>query len=163
MAKIAMKLASSEREIRPISTNRRARYEFEITQTLECGIELTGTEVKSLRAGKANLQDAYATFKGIGNEELYVVNLHINEYEQGNRENHKPKRDRRLLVHKRESVKLQTAVQEKGMTLIPLSLYFSGHLVKLELGVARAKKKYDKRESTKERETQRELHRKFKL
>lgn len=146
------------REVKIIANNRKARHDFLVLQTIECGIVLQGTEVKSLRKGQCSLQEAYATFRG---EELYLVNFHIAPYEHGNRENHEPKRDRKLLVHKREAYKLKSAVQEKGVTLIPLSIYFSGHLVKVELGLCRAKKKYDKRETTKKRETEREIQRKY--
>jgi len=106
------------------------------------------------------LQEAYATFQG---EDLYLVNFHIAPYEHGNRENHEPKRPRKLLIHKREAFKLKSAVAEKGVTLIPLSIYFSGHLVKVEIGLCRSKKKYDKRETTKKRETEREIQRKYKV
>ncbi len=146
-----------------IATNRKARFEFEIIQTLECGVILQGTEVKALRTGKCSLQDAYAGFKSKLDEELYLFNLHISPYEHGNRENHEPKRMRKLLLNKKEAIKLKTAVSEKGITLIPLSVYFSGHLVKIELGLCRAKKKYDKRETTKKRESEIEIRRKFKM
>lgn len=147
-----------ERQKKIISTNRKARYEFEIIQTFECGIILQGTEVKSLRGGKCNIQDAYASFES---GELFVRGLHINEYDFGNRENHKPNRDRKLLLHYRELTKLKSQVEEKGLTLIPLSVYFSGHLVKVELALVRAKKKYDKREDVKKRDTEREIRRDF--
>jgi SsrA-binding protein len=147
-----------ERQHKIISTNRKARFEYEILQKFECGIVLRGTEVKSLRAGKCNLQDSYASFD---NGELYIHNLHINEYDFGNRENHKPNRDRKLLMHLREIMKLKSQVEEKGLTLVPLSLYFSGHIVKLEISLVRAKKKYDKREDVKKRDTEREIRRDF--
>ncbi|MFA5512784.1 MAG: SsrA-binding protein SmpB [Candidatus Kapaibacterium sp.] len=147
-----------ERQQKIIVSNRKARFEYEIIQTLECGIVLQGTEVKSLRAGKCNLQDSYASFiKG----ELYIHNLHIKEYDFGNRENHKPNRDRKLLLNIRELIKFKSLVEEKGLTLIPLSIYFSGHLVKVELALVRAKKKYDKREDVKKRDTEREIRRNF--
>jgi SsrA-binding protein len=147
-----------ERQKKIIVSNRKARFEYEILQTLECGIVLQGTEVKSLRAGKCNLQDAYASFeKG----ELFVHGFHINEYDFGNRENHKPNRDRKLLINYREMLKLKSGVEEKGLTLIPLSVYFSGHLVKLELALVRAKKKFDKREDVKKRDVEREIRRDF--
>lgn len=146
-------------ELRLITSNRKAKFEYEMVSTIECGIVLTGTEVKSLRNGRCSLQDSYAGFEG---NELFVYNIHINEYEHGNRENHKPKRDRKLLANKYELNKLRNAVNEKGMTMVPLSIYFSGHLVKLELALVRAKRKYDKRETTKKRETDREIRRSFK-
>ncbi len=151
-----------ERKEKLIAQNRKARFDFEITQVVEAGIVLLGTEVKSLREGKANMQDSYAAFLPKDSNELYVINLHINPYSHGNRENHEPKRNRKLLLNERELKKLRTATSEKGITLIPLSLYFSGAFVKIEIGLAKSKKKYDKRESTKERETEREIRRKFK-
>lgn len=150
------------REQRLIASNRKARYEFEVINTIECGIVLQGTEVKALRDGKGNLQDSYAGFKTKDSEEVILFNFHIGHYDHGNRENHEPKRERKLLLNKREAIKLKTAVTEKGITLIPLSVYFSGHLVKVELALCRAKKKYDKRETTKKRETEREIRRDFK-
>ena len=142
-----------------IMQNRRARHEYEIVSTLEAGIVLTGTEVKSLRAGKVNMQDAYAIFPNNHNDELYVTGLHISTYEQGNRENHEPLRLRKLLVHAKEAVKLRTQMQEKGMTLVPLSMYFAGSTIKIEIGVGRGKKLYDKRASIKDRDVKRELQR----
>lgn len=147
-----------DRQHRVISTNRKARFEYEVLQKIECGIVLRGTEVKSLRAGKCNLQDSYASFE---NGELFIRNLHINEYDFGNRENHKPNRERKLLVHLRELIKLKSQVEEKGLTLVPLSIYFLGHIVKVELALVRAKKKYDKREDVKKRDTEREIRRDF--
>ncbi len=156
-------LELAERKQKIISTNRRARHDYSIVQSIEAGIVLQGTEVKSLRTGKCSMQDAYAGFVDKNSLELYIYNLHIDEYDFGNRENHKPKRDRKLLLNYREAKKLKTGVMEKGITLIPLSVYFSGPFVKIEIGLAKAKKKYDKREATKERETQREIQRKYKV
>ncbi len=153
------KLEAKERPKKIISTNRKARFEYEVLQVIECGIVLKGTEVKSLRAGKCNLLDSYA---GFNKNELYIFGLHIAEYEFGNRENHKPNRDRKLLVNSRELQKLKTAVEAKGLTLIPLSIYFSGHLAKIELALVRAKKKFDKREDVKKRDTEREINRNYK-
>jgi SsrA-binding protein len=150
-----------QRHRKNISTNRKLRHDYEIIQTLETGIVLQGTEVKSLRASKCSLQDAYAAFPNSGDNELYLLNLHINPYEQGNRNNHEPLRQRKLLVTAREAVKLRTAVSEKGLTLMPYCLYFSGPYVKVELCVVKAKKKYDKRESIKERESEIDIRRKF--
>jgi SsrA-binding protein len=157
-----MKSTQQGRVIKIIASNRRARHDFEILNTYEAGIVLQGTEVKSLREGRASLQDAYAGFKSSADHEIYLNNAHINPYEHGNRENHEPKRMRKLLLNAREIKKIKQMIQEKGLTVIPLSLYFSGHLVKVELGVARAKRKYDKRETTKERESEREIQRKLK-
>ncbi len=152
-----------DRKEKLIATNRRVRHDYEIVLTVEAGIELQGTEVKSLRAGKCSIQDAYASFKNYESYELFLLNFHINPYEQGNRNNHEPRRERKLLVTHREAVKLKTAIMEKGMTLVPLSVYFSGPFIKIEIGVAKPKRKYDKRESIKERETEIEIHRKFRV
>ncbi|MBX3042920.1 MAG: SsrA-binding protein SmpB [Candidatus Kapabacteria bacterium] len=152
------KPTSGQRAIKIVVSNRKARFEYEILQKYECGIVLQGTEVKSLRAGKCNLQDSYASFE---NGEIFIHNLHIKEYDFGNRENHKPNRDRKLLLHLRELAKLKSQVEEKGLTIVPLSIYFSGHLVKVEIAVVRAKKKFDKREDVKKRDVEREIRRDF--
>ena len=154
-------MENSERKIRLITSNKRALHDYEVVQRVECGLVLQGTEVKSLRAGKANLQDAYAAFPDKISNDLYLLNLHIAEYDFGNITNHKPKRPRKLLISRREAIKLRTAVNEKGLTLIPLSLYFSGPFVKVELGLVRAKKKYDKREDLKMKDAKLEMDRKF--
>ncbi len=156
-------LELAERKQKIVASNRRARHDYSIVQTIEAGIVLQGTEVKSLRTGKCSMQDAYAGFDNKNSFELSIYNLHIDEYDFGNRENHKPKRDRRLLLIYREAKKLKTAVMEKGITLIPLSVYFSGPFIKIEIGLAKAKKQYDKREATKERDTKRDIQRKYKL
>ncbi len=148
-----------EREIKTIATNRKAFHEYTVVATFESGIILLGTEVKSLRSGRCSMVDAYCTLR---NNELYIINLHINEYDHGNRENHKPKRERKLLLHDYEINKIRTSTAEKGMTVVPLEVYFSGHIVKLEIATVKAKKKYDKRESNKEREHKREIERKMK-
>lgn len=148
-----------EREIRIIGSNRKAFHDYTIITKFETGIVLQGTEVKSLRSGRCSMVDAYCVLR---NNELYVINLHINEYDHGNRENHKPKRERKLLVHDYELNKIRTSTAEKGMTIVPLEIYFSGHLIKLEIATVKPKKKYDKREATKEREHKREIDRKFK-
>ena len=150
-----------DRAKKTIARNRRLRHDFEILKTVEAGIVLKGTEVKSLREGKVSLQDAYAYFPNKDNDELYLVKMHIPPYSQGNINNHDPERQRKLLLHKREAVKLRSAVQEKGLTLMPYSLYFSGPYVKVELCLVRAKKKYDKRESLKERDTERNIQRNY--
>ncbi len=159
---MAKTLEIREREIRTIVKNRKALHDFFIVSTYEAGIALRGTEVKSLRQRKCSLQDAYAGFPDSDSYELYLINMHINPYDQGNIYNHEPKRKRKLLLNRREVVKLKSAVQEKGFTIIPLSLYFSGRFVKVELGLAKAKKKYDKREDTKKKEVDREIRKKFK-
>ncbi len=131
-------------DIKKIAQNRRARYDYFIDEIYEAGIALKGTEVKSIRAGKINLADGYARVEADG---CLLYNVHISPYEAGNRYNVDPMRPRRLLLHKREIRKLGSAVREKGHTLIPLSVYLKGHLVKVELGLARGKKLYDKREA----------------
>lgn len=151
-----------EPNIKTITTNRRARYDYEIVSRYEAGIMLQGTEVKSLRENKCSLQEAYVGFIR-SRDGLYIMNMNIPEYSLGNRENHEPNRYRKLLLHTRELNKLQDAVNEKGMTIVPLSIYFSGHLVKLEIALAKPKKKYDKRESTKKKEVERDLRRKYKV
>ncbi len=126
-----------------VCDNRKARHEFNFLETYEAGIELQGTEVKSLRCGKANLQDSFAR---IENGEMLLYNMHISPYEMGNRFNHEPKRTRRLLLHKSEILRLYAKVREKGLTLIPTKVYFRGSLVKVEIALAQGKKLYDKRE-----------------
>ena len=134
----------------PTILNRRARFEYELLEQYEAGIVLTGTEVKSLRAGKANVQDAFAIHK---DGEMWLYNLHIAEYHGGNRFNHEPKRPRKLLLKKREIQKLLGLLQTKGLTLVPLALFFNDKgLVKAKLAVGRGKKAHDKRESEKERD-----------
>ena len=139
-----------------IATNRRARFEYEILETVEAGIELLGPEVKSLRAGRANLGDAYAVVRG---GEVWLLSLHISPYEQAGRENPEPQRDRRLLLHRREIRRLGGKVAEKGLTLIPLRLYWKEGRAKVELGLVRGKRLYDKRQTVRRRETDRELAR----
>lgn len=146
-----------------IASNRRLRHDFEILQKLEAGIVLFGTEVKSLREGQCNIKDAYAYFPNANNDELYLINMHIPPYKHGNINNHDPLRRRKLLVKHREAIKLRTAIQEKGLTIMPYSLYFSGRYVKVELCIVRAKKKYDKRESIKERDTELKIRRDFRF
>ena len=139
-----------------VAQNRRAFHDYEVLETLEAGLVLTGTEVKSLRQGKASLAEAYAT---IENSEAFVRQLHIPPYEQGNRSNPDPIRTRKLLVHRAQIEKLRRAVEQKGHTLIPLKLYFSKGHAKLLVGVARGKKTYDKRASLAEKDAKREIDR----
>ncbi len=145
--------------IKIITSNRRARREYHITETLEAGLALQGTEVKSLRAGRANLQDAFCKVEG---GEVFMVNAHISPYSHGNLNNHDPLRPRKLLLHKREVGKLKKATQQKGFTIIPLKLYFKNGIAKVEIGLARGKKLYDKRADIAERDTQRRLDRTLK-
>ncbi len=143
-------------KIKIISSNRKANFEYNILDRLEAGIVLTGTEVKSLREGKVNLQDSYGRVK---NDEIWLVNSHISEYKFGNLNNHDPLRTRKLLLNRREIRKIRQQLQEKGLTLVPLKMYFKGSLVKVEVGIAKGKKLYDKRESTKKRDVERSLRR----
>ena len=146
----------TEKEQRVVVSNRKARHEYAILETVEAGLVLTGTEVKSLRQGNASLLDAYAMVK---NGEVWLLGMHINPYEHGSIANHDPLRTRKLLLQKKQVRKLIGRVAEKGLTLIPLSVYFKGAFAKLELALARGKKTYDKRESIRERETKRDLDR----
>jgi SsrA-binding protein len=142
--------------IKLICKNRKAFFNFEIEDTFEAGISLLGSEVKSLRSGKANLSDSYGKIvKG----ELFLVDAHISPFPQANRENHEPLRDRKLLVHKRELKKLTGKVAERGYSLIPLKMYFKRGRVKVEMALARGKKTYDKREAIKKKDQRRELER----
>lgn len=142
-----------------VTVNRKARHDYHVLEKYEAGMALKGTEVKSLRAGKANLQDSFAR---IENAELILYNMHIGHYEQGNRFNHEPKRPRKLLMHKREIMRLLGKTQEKGLTLIPLRIYFTRGRAKVELALAKGKRSFDKRESIKARDAQREMERAMK-
>ena len=137
-----------------ICNNKKAYHEYFIEEKFEAGISLLGTEVKSLRAGKANMGDSFALVRG---GEVHLHNLHIPPYDFGNRENHDPDRVRKLLLHKSEIGKLYIKTQERGYALIPLRLYFKNGLVKVELGLAKGKKLYDKREDLKKKDQKREL------
>ena len=139
---------------RPIAQNRKARHDYLIESTLEAGLVLTGSEVKSLRRGRCSIGEAYAHEEG---GELYLRNMHISPYEAANRLNHEPRRRRKLLVHRRELAKLIGQIQRGGYTLVPLSIYFNERgIAKLELAVARGKRKADKRQSQKKRDWQRQ-------
>ena len=139
-----------------VCQNRKARHEYHIEETLEAGIELKGTEVKSLRQGKGSLQEAYARIKG---DEAWLCQFHISPYEQGNRYNVDPVRERKLLLHKREVGRLAGLLARKGYTLIPLQVYFKRGWAKVLLGLARGKRQYDKRQDLKRRDQERELRR----
>ncbi len=136
-----------------IASNRKAYHDYFVLQKFEAGMALTGTEVKSLREGRVNLKDSYVDFQ---HGEAYLVGAHISPYSHGNRENHDPERSRKLLLHRREIDRLQGQVVEKGLTVVPLRLYFKGGRVKAEIAVVRGKKLYDKRETEKRRELDRE-------
>jgi len=137
-------------------SNRKARHDYFIIETLEAGIVLKGTEVKSLRQGNANLQDSYADLR---NGEVWLEGMHINPYEHGNINNHEPRRKRKLLLQKKQIRKLIGGLKEKGLTLVPLSVYFKGPYAKVELALARGKKSYDKREAVAKRESDRNIAR----
>ena len=145
-------------EVKVLVQNRKARHDYHIEKTLEVGIVLQGTEVKSIRAGRANLKDSYAV---VEKGELFLYNMHISPYEQGNRFNHDPLRVRKLLAHKRELRQLIGLTQQKGFTLIPLKLYLSRGFVKLELALAKGKKLYDKRDDLAEKAAKRDMERAF--
>lgn len=144
--------------MKTIATNRKARYEYFIRETFESGLVLTGTEIKAIRQGKVALKDSYVQIR---DNEAYIVNMHIGQYEQGNRFNHDETRTRKLLLHKREIMKLNKAIQLQGYTIIPLSLYLNKGLAKLEIAIAEGKKLYDKRQIEKERSIKRELQKEF--
>jgi SsrA-binding protein len=143
-------------KIKIIASNRKANFQYIIITKYEAGLVLLGTEVKSLRDSKVNLQDSYGKFI---KDELWLINCHISEYKFGNINNHDPLRTRKLLLNKRELRRIKTALEEKGLTIIPISIYFKDSLVKVEMGVAKGKKLYDKRETIKKREENRKLKR----
>ena len=143
-----------------IAKNPTAFHNYTINDKLEVGIVLSGTEIKSIRNGKANLKDSYAVIK---NGEVYIVGMHISPYEQGNIFNKDPLRDRKLLLNRREINKLVGLVKQKGCSLVPISMYFKGSLVKLELGVGKGKKLYDKRDDIAKKDQRREAQRDFKV
>lgn len=142
-----------------VATNRKAYHDYFIEDTYEAGIALTGTEIKSVRAGRVNLRDSYAQVKG---GELWLLNAHISPYQHGNRANHEPKRPRKLLMHKREILRLQASTQERGRTLVPLRMYLKNNLAKVEIGLAKGKKQYDKRQAIAKRESDRAIRRALK-
>jgi SsrA-binding protein len=147
-------MAKAERKLRVVADNRKARFNYFIDETLEAGVALTGTEVKSLRQGKATIGESYADTRG---GEIWLINSNIPEYQQANRFNHAPKRPRKLLLHRGQINKLIGAVERQGMTLVPLKLYFNERgRAKIELALARGKKLYDKRETEKKRSWERE-------
>ena len=145
--------------IKTVTENRKVRHEYHILETYEAGIALTGTEVNSLRAGKANLKDSYAVVK---DSEVYLRDMHISHYDFGNRANHEPLRPRKLLLNKSEIRKLYGKTRDKGLALVPLRLYFKNGMVKVEIGVGKGKKMHDRREDIKQREERRSIARDFK-
>ena len=152
-------MAEKKQASRVIAQNRKAWHDYFVDEKYEAGIALYGTEVKSIRCGAVNLKDSYCSLK---NGELFVIGMHISPYEKGNIFNREPLRDRKLLMHKREIMKLGGLVTQKGYTLVPLSLYFSGKNVKVEIGLCRGKKLYDKRDAAAERQANREMDRHMK-
>ena len=145
--------------IKIIATNRKARHEYHILDKFEGGIVLCGSEVKALREGKANIKEAYVRFT---KNELYVIGMHIGQYSNTGYSSHSPVHDRKLLLHKKELLKLRRLVEEKGNTLIPLSMYFKGGRVKLEFGLAKGKKLWDKRKTKMEKDVSRQIDRELK-
>lgn len=139
--------------------NRKARFNYDLIDTIECGIVLKGTEIKSIRAGKANIKDSYGIVK---NDEAYILNMHISPYENGGVFNHEETRTRKLLLHKNEILKLKNKLELEGFTLIPLKVYFVNGKAKIELGLCKGKKLYDKREDVKKRDIEREIAKKYK-
>lgn len=146
--------ADRAQKIKDLVVNRRARHEYEILDRFEAGIALLGSEVKSLRAGRANLQESFVALKDDG---AFLLQCHISPYSHANQQNHEPLRPRRLLLHQHELLKLRRGVAEKGMTIVPLRLYLRGSRVKVEIALVKGKKLHDKRQSLKERDARREI------
>ncbi len=152
-------MADKKQTAKTVAQNKKAWYDYFVDEKYEAGIALFGTEVKSIRCGSVNLKDAYCSIK---NGELFLLGMHISPYEKGNIFNREPRRERKLLMHKREIMKLGGLVAQKGYTLVPLSLYFSGKNVKVEIGLCRGKKLYDKRDALTEKQAGREMERRMK-
>lgn len=152
----ALSTSSKPRREKVITLNKKAFHDYEISTKYEAGIVLSGTEIKTLRQQKGNIHEAYARIKGL---EVWLINSNIPEYKFGTYNNHEAGRDRKLLLHSNEIKKIRTKLQDKGFTLIPLKLYFSGPFVKVELGLAKGKKQYDKRQAIKKEESKRQLKR----
>jgi len=156
MAKPAKTSEPTKNEIQSIARNKRARFDYEILDTWEAGLVLTGTEVKSLRDGRANISDAYGIVK---DGEVFLLNLHISQYERGGYTNHEPARTRKLLLHRKEIRRLIGAVERQGLTLVPLELYFKNGVAKVALALGKGKKLHDKRDTEKSRDAEREMAR----
>lgn len=150
----------SKKSVKLISNNKKAYHDYFILETMQAGIELHGTEVKSMRGGRCNLKDSYIS---ISHGEAFIKGMHISPFEQGNRFNHDPLRDRRLLLHKFEINRLEGRTMQQGLTIVPLKIYFEGSLVKLDIGIAKGKKLYDKRQDIAKKDQQREAAKDFKL
>jgi SsrA-binding protein len=146
----------SDAGVKQIATNRKAQHDYFIEDSYEAGIALTGTEIKSVRAARVNLRDGFVLIR---NGEAWLVNVHISPYDFGNRENHEPRRERRLLLHRQEIRKLQSKVNERGWTIVPLRMYLKDGLAKVEVALVRGKRLYDKRDAVAERDADRELRR----
>ncbi len=149
----------SEGEVKQVATNRKAQHDYFIEDSYEAGIALTGTEIKSVRAARVNLRDGFVQIR---NGEAWLLNVHISPYDFGNRENHEPRRERRLLLHRQEIRKLLSKVSERGWTIVPLSMYIKAGRAKVEIALVRGKRLYDKRDSVAERDMDRELRRTLK-
>ncbi len=146
-------------DAKPVATNRKALYEYFIEDRFEAGIALTGTEIKSVRAGRVNLRDGFVLIR---NGEAWLVNVHISPYDFGNRENHEPRRERRLLLHKQEIRKMLTKVSERGWTVVPLNVHLVKGRAKVEVALVRGKRQYDRKDAVAERDADRELRRQIK-
>jgi SsrA-binding protein len=146
----------NKQHVKVIATNRKARHDYLIEDTFEAGLVLTGSEIKAIRAGQVNLRDSYATIR---DGELWLINAHIAQYKQASYQNHEPRRDRKLLLHRREINRVTGKLQEKGLTLIPLQLYLKDSWAKVQLGLGRGKKSYDKRQTLRERDDRRQMAR----
>lgn len=157
MAEYSSKSKKEEKII--IALNKKARHNYELLDHYEAGIVLTGTEVKSLRAKKCNIEDGYATFEPKNSHELFAINIHIQEYTFGNRENHVPRRRRKLLLHTKELIQLKRYAEQQGLTIIPIAIYFVHGIAKIELAVAKGRKEYDKRQYIKQEDMKREMRR----
>jgi SsrA-binding protein len=151
-------LAKKDEGPRSVATNRKALHDYFIQERFEAGIALRGSEVKSIRAGRANLRDSYVRIK---EGELWLVDAHIAPYDQASRENHEPRRERKLLMHRKEINRLDSKVQAKGLTIVPLRMYFSNNRVKVEIALAQGKRLYDKRQAIAKRESERQVRRAF--
>ncbi len=152
-------MAEPQKQVRVITQNKKAWHDYFVDEKIEAGVELFGTEVKSLRQGAVNLKDSYCSFK---NGEIFALGVHISPYEKGNIYNREPMRPKKLLMHKREIVRLSSKAAEKGFSVIPLSLYFLGSRVKMEIGLCRGKKLYDKRDDMAARAAKRDMERAYK-
>jgi SsrA-binding protein len=153
-------MAKTDEGVKVLAVNKKARFNYHIEETYECGLALVGTEVKSIKEGRFSFVDSYAS---VENNELWLLGLHVTPYIYGNRQNHDPLRRRKLLVHRKEIRELSRTTMEKGLTLIPLKFYLKRGMVKCQLGVARGKKLFDKREDIKKKDSTRELQREYRV